>query len=118
MEDNIRELLNSEISEEIENLKTLDPGSKEHSAAVESLEKLYKLRIEENKAQTEEKESEIKHSEESENRYLRFTAEAAGIILPLMFYAFWMKKGLKFEETGTFTSATFRGLINRFRPTK
>ena len=24
----------------------------------------------------------------------------------------------KFEETGTFTSSTFKGLINRFRPTK
>lgn len=27
-------------------------------------------------------------------------------------------KGFKFEETGTYTSTTFRGLFNRFRPTK
>ena len=39
-------------------------------------------------------------------------------IPPLMFYGIWMKKGFKFEETGTYTSTTFRGLFNRFRPTR
>lgn len=55
--------------------------------------------------------------EEIKNRYLRLGVEAAGIILPMVFYAYWMRKGFKFEETGTFTSTTFRGLFNRFRPT-
>lgn len=40
------------------------------------------------------------------------------LMIPLMFYGIWMKKGFKFEETGTYTSTTFRGLFNRFRPTK
>ena len=35
-----------------------------------------------------------------------------------MFYAAWMKRGFKFEENGTYTSTTFRGLFNRFKPTK
>lgn len=43
---------------------------------------------------------------------------AAEIVLPLVFYAAWMRKGFKFEETGTFTSTTFRGLFGKFKPTK
>ena len=38
--------------------------------------------------------------------------QAAGIILPIMFYGSWMKKGLEFEKSGTFTSNTFKSLIS------
>jgi hypothetical protein len=44
--------------------------------------------------------------------------EIIGIGLPLIFYASWMRRGFKFEETGTYTSTTFKGLFNRFKPTK
>lgn len=57
-------------------------------------------------------------AEQVKDRYIRFGIAAAEIILPLIFYSKWMKKGFKFEETGTFTSTTFRGLFNRFKPTK
>lgn len=56
--------------------------------------------------------------EQVKDRYIRLGIAAAEIILPLIFYSKWMKKGFKFEETGTFTSTTFRGLFNRFKPTK
>ena len=57
-------------------------------------------------------------AEQGKDRYIRLGIAAAEIILPLIFYSKWMKKGFKFEETGTFTSTTFRGLFNRFKPTK
>ncbi|MDO5399003.1 MAG: hypothetical protein Q4G33_13855 [bacterium] len=57
-------------------------------------------------------------TEQVKDRYIRLGIAAAEIILPLIFYSKWMKKGFKFEETGTFTSTTFRGLFNRFKPTK
>lgn len=57
-------------------------------------------------------------TEQVKDRYIRLCIAAAEIILPLIFYSKWMKKGFKFEETGTFTSTTFRGLFNRFKPTK
>lgn len=38
--------------------------------------------------------------------------------LPLVFYGAWLKEGLKFEETGSFTSSTFRNLIGKLKPTK
>lgn len=57
-------------------------------------------------------------AEQVKDRYIRLGIAAAEIILPLIFYSKWMKKGFKFEETGTFTSTTLRGLFNRFKPTK
>ena len=44
--------------------------------------------------------------------------DVMGIALPLVFYGIWMCKGFKFEETGTYTSTTFKNLFGRFRATK
>ena len=98
----LSDLLEKEIKTEIQNLSILETGSKEKSTAIDDLTKLYKLRIEE---------------ESRKDRFLRVGVEAAGIILPLIFYGIWLRRGFKFEETGTFTSTTFRNLFNRFRPT-
>ena len=129
MNEEIKDLLAEEIKTEIRNLSTLEPGSKEKSTAIDNLVKLYKLRIEETKNEWDFNEKYDAHEsdkqfkkaqlkEQVKDRYFRLGVEAAGIILPLIFYGIWMRKGFKFEETGTFTSTTFRGLFNRFRPTK
>lgn len=52
------------------------------------------------------------------DRYVKIGVATAELVLPLVFYGVWMKRGLKFEETGTFTSQTFKNLFNRFKPTK
>ena len=136
MEDNIRDLLSGEISREIQALSNLNQGSKEKSTAIDDLAKLYKLRIEESKNDWEydekynrrvmeeeagTRDEEMKRtqlSEQIKDRYFRLGIAAAELMIPLMFYGIWMKKGFKFEETGTYTSTTFRGLFNRFRPTR
>ena len=129
MDEEIRDLLGEVIKTEIRNLSTLEPGSKEKSTAIEDLAKLYRLRIEETrnewdfneKYESRDSDMQFKKNqleEQVKDRYFRLGIEAAGIILPLIFYGIWMRKGFKFEETGTFTSTTFRGLFNRFRPTK
>lgn len=136
MEENIKNLLSEEIAAEIQALSELSSGSKEKSTAIEDLTKLYKLRIEESKSEwdADEKynrrvmedeanarENEVKRiqlAEQVKDRYFRVGIAAAELMIPLMFYGIWMKKGFKFEETGTYTSTTFRGLFNRFRPTK
>jgi len=129
MDEEIRKLLEEEIKREIRDLSTLEPGSKEKSTAIEDLAKLYRLRIEETRNEWdfnekyESRDSDIQFKknqleEQVKDRYFRLGVEAAGIILPLIFYAVWMKRGFKFEETGTYTSTTFRGLFNRFKPTK
>ena len=129
MGEEIKSLLAKEIASEIENLGSLTPGSQEHSAAVESLAKLYKLKLEEDKTSMEYLEKTDMHEsdkgfkvaqlEESiKDRYFRLGIAAAELVLPLMFYGIWMKRGFAFEKDGTFTSQTFRGLFSRFRPTK
>lgn len=129
MGEEIKELLEEEIKSEIENLSSLEAGSQQHSAAVESLTKLYKLKIEEDKSSMEylektqncESDKGFKCAQIEEaikDRYFRFGMAAAELVLPLMFYGIWMKRGFKFEQDGTFTSQTFRGLFSRFRPTK
>ena len=125
----IRNLLDEEIEAEFGSLESLAFGSKEHLTATENLATLYKLKIEEakiamdfdEKAANREREEQFKKeqlAEQVKDRYFRLGTSAAELILPLMFYAVWMRRGFKFEENGTYTSTTFRGLFNRFRPTK
>ena len=119
--DEIRKLLEEEIKSGIRDLSTLPSGSEEKSSAIEDLVKLYKLRIEETRNEWDFSDKQFKKAqleEQVKDRYFRLGVEAAGIILPLIFYGIWMRRGFKFEETGTFTSTTFRSLFNRFRPTK
>ena len=125
----IRNLLDEEIKAEIEALSSLSFGSKEHLPATEYLATLYKLRVDETKTALdfEEKSENRKNddefkknqlAEQVKDRYFKLGIAAAELVLPLMFYAVGMRRGFKFEENGTYTSTTFRGLFNRFRPTK
>lgn len=140
--DNITKLLEEEIEEQIKNLSDIsDP--KQKSMAVEDVTKLYKLRIEQVKNETELAEKQARREmearqikldseakERSENleefrlsemvrdRYFRTGIAMLEIGLPLMFYGVWMSRGFKFEKDGTYTSKTFMNLFNRFKPTK
>lgn len=49
---------------------------------------------------------------------LKHSVEIAAVVVPVVFYGVWMKRGFKFEEEGTFTSNTFKGLISKFKPTR
>lgn len=129
MDEEIRRLLGEEIKTEIQKLSSLESGSKEKSTAIEDLATLYRLRIEETKNELdfdEKYDSRVSDQllkkeqldEQVKDRYFRLGVEAASILLPIMFYAVWMRRGFKFEETGTYTSTTFRGLFNRFKPTR
>lgn len=135
-ERNINELLDEEIAAEFESISGMKDGSTEKSKAIEDLVKLYKLRIEENKNQwdADEKYDRRKMEEDSglrdedikrtqiaeqiKDRYFKVGIAAAELMVPLIFYGIWMNKGFRFEETGAYTSTTFKGLFNRFRPTK
>ena len=125
MNNEIREMLEKGIKDEIQELSELQAGSKEKADAITNLATLYKVKIDDDKVQLEVEEKmnndQLKledRAERNKDRYIKLGMEAAGIVLPLIFYAIWMKKGFKFEENGTYTSTTFRGLFNRFRPTK
>ena len=142
--DNIKELLEKRIEEDLKELENLSITDEARAQAVQDLVQLYKLRIEETKHENEIREKrearimeldekrEMKSREQTaaeqiereklaeqvKDRYFRVAMTGAEIVLPLVFYAKWMKQGFKFEETGAYTSTTFRGLINRFKPTR
>lgn len=129
MDEEIKEMLGEEIKAGLSDLSSLETGSKEKSEAIDDLVKLYKLKIEESKAEMDylkeidehERSDQAKReqlSEQVKDRYFRLGIAAAELVLPLVFYAVWMKRGFQFEKDGTYTSTTFRGLFNRFRPTK
>lgn len=136
MNEEIKELLDEEIKSQIGTISGMDVEDENYSKAVDSLVKLHKLRIEEVKSISEQEERTYKRendekscelneeirqeqlSEQKKDRYIRIGLEAAGILVPIVFYSVWMRKGFKFEESGTFTSTTFRGLFGHFKPTR
>ena len=120
--DEINEMLEEEIKSEIDNLSLLEFGGKEHSDAVSSIEKLYKLRLESDKVkQCEESrdlEEAVKREEikaESISRNLKIAAEVLGLVLTTGVGIWVTVKGFKFEETGTFCSTTLRNSIPWFK---
>ena len=121
----IQNLLDEEIVRRLKGLNSMESGSKEIGVAIEDVEHLFKMRVEERKLNNElesnareERDKLVENASRAKDRYIRLGLDVAGLILPLMFYGIWMAKGLKFEETGTFTSTTFRTLFNKFKPTK
>lgn len=129
MADNISEQLDDVIEKRLKEFDYYDLDSENTKQAVETIEKLYKLKIEERKVEgelyekqkTRENEDDVKNKELHEKRVDRWVNGAitvASTAASLVFYGIWMNKGFKFEETGSFTSTTFKGLFNRFRPMK
>lgn len=125
-----QEKLDLEIARQLEILEKLSPSDGEkYELAVDSLAKLYKLRIEEEKnereadladcqAEVDNEEKEKEAKDRKFDRWLHFGLDAAGIIVPIVFYNIWMNKGFRFEKDGTFTSTTFKNLFHLFKPTK
>ena len=121
MNTDLKELLEAKIEAELNALDSYSPTTEEHYHVVENVVKLYKLKTDEDETDFRERELRVKEIQtERQNLvdYVKLGAEIAGIVLPLVFYGYWMNKGLKFEETGSFTSDTFRGLIRWFKPVK
>lgn len=132
MDEELREKLNEVISEELEELKKLQVGSDEHLKGSESVEKLYKIALQDVKNQIEIEEQAINEDfnvkklkiedkaaiEEKKDRIVRYAIEGVKIIAPLMLYSIWLKRGFEFEKDGTFTSTTFRSLFQKIKPEK
>ena len=129
MEEENRDLLERRINEVLDELANTEFGSEEREAVIEELTKLYKLKIDETKSlldydektqirEADERFKQEQMKEQVKDRWIRVGTAAAELMIPLIFYGIWMRRGFKFEETGAYTSTTFRGLFNRFKPTK
>ncbi len=144
MEENkIFKQLEEQISKEIENLESLEPGTEKHAAAVESLTKLLRLRLDEKKLEMEDahyqndaedrlhqinSEIEVKNAEIAlrdaelnervKDRYFNLGFNIAAGLGKAFCFSKWLTTGLLFEENGTFVSPTFKLVWSKFNPFK
>ena len=125
MNKEIIELMESEIVTLIKELSMHEPGSKEYDDITKAIDSLYATLYKEKSLMLEEvkmeKDLELQENVNKDNKLLtavKCGIDIAGIVLPLAFYGVWMNRGLEFEKEGSFTSATFKGLLGKFKPTK
>ncbi|MEG1523884.1 MAG: hypothetical protein RR475_02535 [Clostridia bacterium] len=118
MEGKSNNLLDNAIEKEFQDITTLKSGSAEKVTAIDGVVKLCKLKNEETASERELKLKGQQLSEQVKDRWIKVAIAGAELIIPLIFYAVWIGLGLKFEETGSFTSTTFRGFFSRLKPTK
>lgn len=52
------------------------------------------------------------------DRRVRTCLQVGELVVPLVCYGIWFGMGLTFEMDNSFTSTTFKNLLNRFKPTK
>lgn len=132
MNKEIIELMEREIITLIKELSMHHPGTKEYDDITKAIDALYttlnkekSLMLEEVKiekdAESKFRDLELQQNVNKDNKLLtavKYGIDIAGIVLPLAFYGVWMNRGLEFEKEGSFTSATFKGLLGKFKPTK
>ena len=125
MNKEIIELMESEIITLIKELSMHHPGTKEYDDITKAIDALYATLNKEKSLMLEEvkieKDLELQQNVNKDNKILsaiKCGIDIAGIVLPLAFYGVWMNRGLEFEKEGSFTSATFKGLLGKFKPTK
>lgn len=108
MED-VRTKLDEELVRDFDEIKNLQPGTKQHSDAVEAIERLYKLRAEDTKIDAEfeslqvqeirNENERVRNENEAKNNKTRNCIEAGKAVTQLSFAAWAIRTGLKFEET-------------------
>lgn len=125
MNKEIIELMESEIITLIKELSMHQPGTKEYDDITKAIDALYATLNKEKTLMLEEvkieNDLELQRNVNKDNKILsaiKCGIDIAGITLPLIFYGIWMNRGLEFEKEGSFTSATFKGLLGKFKPTK
>ena len=132
MNKEIIELMESEIITLIKELSMHQPGTKEFDDITKAIDAIYPTLNKEKSLMLEEvkiekdveskiRDLELQQNVNKDNKLLtavKYGIDIAGIVLPLAFYGVWMNRGLEFEKEGSFTSATFKGLLGKFKPTK
>lgn len=110
----MNDLVEKEIIRGLNELSKTDSDSDGYYKMLESIKSLHNIRVAETNLYYKIEE-EDKRKEERMDKWIGYGIDLIGIVLPIGFYGMWMKRGLKFEETGAFTSTTFRNLIGKFR---
>lgn len=125
----IATMLDEEYERTLEAVSQAQTGGEEAKWQLQKLGELHKQRMNEAKLldegilQNEElrlkkreaamKEEQMKESKK--DRVIKIVLDGAAILVPVAVSSYWMAKGLKFEQNGTFTSRTGQWLSNHLR---
>lgn len=134
--DKIKEMLDDTIKSEIQKINSMATGSDVKTKAIDDVSKLYRLRIEEEKIETEQetKKYELNLKEDSiklesyykddvlksqfKDRWIGMSVQVGLAICGWLAYDIWLRRGLKFEETGMVTSPLTKNLMSKMLPKK
>lgn len=128
MED-IKTMLDREYEETLKAVSLATTGSDEAKWQLQKLNELHKQRMSEMEVHQKaaqrnddlyykEKELAMKEAQmkdSKKDRIIKVVLDSAAILVPVTVSSFWMAKGLKFEENGTFTSRTGQWLLSHLR---
>lgn len=111
MEKDIKGLLDETIETELLRLSELVDES-EKTAAVDNVSKLYQLRIEESKVESDKSQAKTQILE----NVIRVGVPALVSVGTLVAYGVWYRMGLIFEENSTITAPMTRNLMTKMIP--
>ena len=119
------QMLDEAYRKTLEEVAQATAGSDEAKWELQKLHALHTLKMNEQKAANESYLASIQGEEISlkeaqmkdgrKDRILQTVLNSAAILIPVAVSSYWMAKGLKFEQTGTFTSRTGQWLSNHIR---
>lgn len=101
------DLVVGEIERLLKSMAEMDQNSEEYQAATENLERLYGVKLEQEKFDDEKQRA-------FWDMTIRYGIEAGAILLNLGFRMVWTRKGFRFEENGNYVSTTYKWLIKEF----
>lgn len=127
--DDIQAMLDEEYERTLQLVSSAKPGSEEAKWALQKLSELHKQRIAEKKASDESyllveeltlKQADVtlkkeQLAESRKDRWFRVVLDGAVFLGSTAVSCYWMAKGLKFEETGAFTSKAGQWLNGHLR---
>ena len=125
----VKTLMELELEERFNALSEEEKGSDKYKTVTECAAKLMDRAIEleklENERQEREMDRKFEHdlklkqfNDEKKDRIVRNCIAGAGVVFPILLAIWGTKTSLKFEETGTITTAIGRGFIQKLLPKK
>ena len=109
------ELLEELLKLKLQEVKALDPKSKEFKDAMEGISSLYKAQTESFRLNVDTDYKRIEVEENKKKTIREWLLGIAGIVIPTCLYGILWNKGMKFEETGTYSSSGMRKLNNELK---
>lgn len=108
----IKEKLEDAIKTSLEDVSQYSVGSNERKQAIEQIDTLYKLKMEEDKLEAEIE----KAKEQKILNWVNVGVQAGSTLVMVVAYNCWLNKGYRFEENGTIRSPHLRNLVSRILP--